>query len=125
MLRLFRRRGEPPVPQAVAGELIPPHTGYKCPFYGFVGTGGVFMDNHGNACALTGAHSPCAMEMQQQTPAWDSCKSWNHDGNAPTIAAFMDSVRVFPETLRPAGASSWGGISLRVWFERVMGRPYS
>ena len=52
----------------------------SCPFYGhavaFVnGTHPVMMETGGNQCALiTGAHSPCRMELEGDPAQWEKCK---------------------------------------------------
>ncbi len=88
-----------------------------CPFYGFVGMMGVFVDNHGNACGIAGGHRPCAMEMDSETPDWKKCTRFNHDENLRKIRHAFDRCKIFPEELRPKNASSWEGISLRVWYQ--------
>ena len=118
MLHLLKKR-EPADPQ-----VVPPYSGPKCPFYGYIGCGTLYTENHGNACALTGEHRPCHMEMAGNAPEWDKCPVFNHEKNAPVIATLMDNVSVAPEAFWPKGANSWAGMKLREWYEYVMGRPY-
>ena len=65
----------------------------SCPFYGhaiaFVnGTHPVMMDTGGNQCALmTGAHSPCRMEIQGARPNWAEC-----DRNPENNGSGFDAV---------------------------------
>ena len=120
MLHLLKR----PKDAAREGEVIPPYAGPKCPFYGFVGCGSFYMENKGNACALTGEHSPCRMEMAGHAPEWDKCPVFNHEEGAPVVAELMECITVAPDAFRPKGASSWLGMKLHIWYEHVMGRPY-
>jgi hypothetical protein len=52
----------------------------SCPFYGAAiaaphGVVPVLMPSGGNQCALiTGAHSPCRMEIEGDAPAWGECQ---------------------------------------------------
>ena len=105
-------------------EVIPPHDGPPCPFYGFVGRGSFFMESTGNACALTGEHSPCRMEVAGDEPNWDKCPVYNKQGNVPQLKQIMESVTTAPKIFWPSGASSWDGIKFGVWFHRVMGRDF-
>jgi len=98
-----------------------------CPFYGMIGTRyGIIMGGPtGNACALTFAHSPCRMEMNDARPDWDGCTFFNVPGQADLIRMVMDGYRAYPERLHPAGQGSWEGMAMPEWFEAVMGRPYA
>jgi len=121
MFHLLKRKEEA---QTAESEVIPPYEGPKCPFYGFVGCGNFYMENKGNACALTGEHRPCRMETAGDAPEWDKCPVFNHEKNAPAVAKLMDDITVAPDAFWPKGASSWPGMQLRTWFEHVMNRPY-
>ncbi|MDO8572634.1 MAG: hypothetical protein Q7S11_02565 [bacterium] len=100
------------------------HAGPPCPFYGFIGGNGVFVENYGNACALTRAHSPCCMEMAKAKPDWDKCSTFNHPASTPILQEIMENVVANPKALWPAGKTSWEGVKIRVWFRYVMGRDY-
>lgn len=61
-----------------------PRLSRNCPFYGRhlfaranpeIGTVPfLLIDSHGNQCGLvTGAHSPCSMEIAHATPEWSEC----------------------------------------------------
>ncbi len=92
----------------------------RCPFYGFVGMGGIFMDNEGNACGVAGGHRPCAMEMERKAPDWTSCEHFNHVGNREQIEHTLDYCKIFPKELCPKGSPTWEGVSLRGWYSLVM-----
>ena len=99
----------------------------KCPFYGFVGVlgEGVFMDNRGNACGLTGEHRPCAMEIADQVPDWKNCAFFNHPANRARLVEIMNSnsVQFFPEQLSPGGDGS-AGTPPKEWYRLVMGEEF-
>ena len=98
----------------------------QCPFYGFSAFhGGIFLDTKGNQCALiTGSHSPCRMELREETPNWRDCP-YNTPEKRATIEAHADAARVFPDEFRPQGAKSWEGVTFGQWQEYVMNRPPS
>lgn len=101
---------------------------YSCPFYGFYGGRGIFVDTKGNQCGLiTESYSPCKMEMNNQTPNWDKCSHFNNESNREVIKRIderVSQVTVFPEEFRPKGKKSWNGISLKEWIKYVMKRGY-
>ena len=103
------------------GEIIPPHKGPKCPFYGFFGFKNSFIDNEGNACALTGEHKPCQMEASGNVVNWDNCPE-NSEENIPELKRIMEEVIIMPEVFWPDGNPTWSGMDFSVWFEYVMGR---
>ncbi len=82
------------------------------------------MENNGNACALTSAHSPCCMEMEKVKPDWDKCSTFNHPASVPVLKDIMEHVVANPIALWPAGKTSWEDIKIDVWFRYVMGRDY-
>ena len=124
MFHLLGKRVSKDESSSVQDKPVAPYAGPRCPFYGFVGGGGVFMENYGNACALTGAHSPCCMEMAKANPDWDKCLTFNHPANTPILKEAMERAVVNPKALWPAGKTSWEGIKIGVCFLYVMGRDY-
>lgn len=115
-------------PQIVDGRIVvreggvrPPETeGVLCPFHGLVGNRhGLLMGGpSGNACALTFAHAPCRMEMEDDAPAWDRCRHYNTPARKPEVDAVIDRCAVVttgPESSEFPAAD---------WFANVMGRPY-
>lgn len=106
------------VPQ---GEMLPvPLTRprHRCPFYGFAlapATGGVLLDQQGDQCPLiVGRCSPCAMEMEGDTPDWDRCRFFNTETHRPLVEVMFGRCTIFPREL-PAE-----GTSLRLWAGYVM-----
>lgn len=91
-----------------------------CPFHGLVGNRhGLLMGGPaGNACALTFAHAPCRMEMEDEAPAWDRCRHYNTPARKPEVDAVVDRCAVVT-----TGAES-SEFTAEDWFARVMGRPY-
>ena len=102
----------------------PPYDGPACPFYGFVGVGFAFMENNGNACALTGQHSPCKMEMNHEKPEWCKCTAYNTSDNAQELSNMMNVVYIAPKVLSPKGTNGWKGVKLKKWFSYVMGQKF-
>ncbi|MDP2650130.1 MAG: hypothetical protein Q8P16_01035 [bacterium] len=98
----------------------PATTRPPCPFYGFVGMGGMFVDNHGNACGAAGGHRPCSMKMDNETPDWNKCVRFNNDKNRETISQVLDQCKIFPDELLPPNTPAWDGVSLRGWFQLIM-----
>lgn len=107
-----------------------------CPFYGFsyeiiMRT---FSDSKGNQCALNlyteviemGKkkivlyYSPCRMEMEGQEVSWDNCSFFNKEENYEGIEKLLESAAIFPNELRPEGASLWAGIPFREWYEHIV-----
>ena len=99
---------------------VPATTRPRCPFYGFVGMGGMFLDNHGNACGAAGGHRPCAMKINGETPGWNKCTRFNNDENRETISKVLDQCKIFPDELLPPNTRSWEGVSFRGWFQLIM-----
>ena len=77
----------------------------SCPFYGhavaFVnGTHPVMMDSGGNQCALmTGAHSPCRMEIGGARPNWGECIR-NPENNGSAFDIVLPPVQMTREEAR-------------------------
>ena len=94
--------------------------GARCPFHGLVGNRhGLLMGGPaGNACALTFAHAPCRMEMEDEVPAWDRCRHYNTPARKPEVDAVIDQCAVV--TTGPGSRES----TAADWFARVIGRPY-
>ncbi len=95
-----------------------------CPFYGFgMPLGRVMMDTEGNQCALVrGSHSPCAMEMNGQTPDWNKCSSEDNEALIEEFDKMTEKhLRVAPKEFWPDGKSSWKGLPFKTWKEYVMG----
>ena len=93
---------------------------HPCPFYGFdTPFPGVMLDQNGNKCALKDGYKPCHMEMSRQKPAFANC-SYNTSDNREKLAKVEQSVKVFPDELRPPDQSSWEGVSLKQWTEHVL-----
>lgn len=92
-----------------------------CPFHGLVGNrhGLLMGDRSGNACALTFAHAPCRMEMDDEAPSWDVCRFYNIPERKPEVDAAVDRC-----TVVLTGQGSGAGLSAADWFAKVMGRPY-
>ncbi len=124
MFHLLGKRVNKDWPTSVPEKPVAPYQGNPCPFYGFIGGNGVFMENYGNACALTGSHTPCKMEIMGSKPSWDMCSFFNHPHNAPIIEEIMEQVVANPKALWPAGQTNWEGVKIRIWFRYVMGRDY-
>ena len=73
----------------------------KCPFYGFNGMYGMFMDSEGNQCALiTDSFSPCQMEMAEKTPSWSECP-FNTEEKRKDLASVARKMKVFPKGFHP------------------------
>ena len=91
-----------------------------CPFHGLVGNRhGLLMGGPaGNACALTFAHAPCRMEMEDEAPAWDRCRHYNTPARKQEVDAVIDRCAVV--TTGPGSVEC----TAADWFARVMGRPY-
>lgn len=114
---------------------------FPCPFYGFFGAMGIFMDQRGNQCPLiissyslllipsekrgnqcpliTGSYSPCQMEFRGETPAWDGCP-FNKPEIQETLLKFKGETRISPGEFWPEGASSWQGMSFGAWWDYIM-----
>lgn len=106
---------------AKEGEVIPQEKIRPlCPFYGFMGIPGAFIDNKGNACGLEFSHTPCAMEMAGLKPNWRECKRWGHLDESTRMESLLDQFKIFPDELHPVGAKSWEGIKLRGWYNLVL-----
>ena len=85
---------------------------------------GSLMETGGNQCALrTERHSPCHMEIREDSPDWNMCEHRSMEKEMKFIQ-FLRMGRAFPEKFRPHGVSSWEGISMSAWFEHVMGRRF-
>ena len=100
-------------------EIIVRNDRPPCAFYGFFGAGRALIDNKGNACALEGSHTPCAMEMMNQKPCWEKCKRFNTENNRDVIEQMLDGCKIFPDEMYPKNKNSWEGIRLREWFEKI------
>lgn len=83
---------------------------YRCPFYGFFHGPGVFLDQSGNQCPLTGGYTPCLLERNGNTPNWDLCHIYNKKDF--DIVKVYD-MQIFPKEFDPPDKSSWGGIKFR------------
>lgn len=91
-----------------------------CPFYGFIGIAGIFVDYRGDSCGLAGGHRPCSMELQGRRPDWNACTRFNNDENRDYLESILDNGRIFPNELLPEIASKWDGVSLRDWFRLII-----
>jgi len=92
----------------------------RCPFYGFYGAMGVFLDQKGNQCSLiVDSYSPCQMEKEGDAPDWNLCPFNNRD-NQPIIKQITKTWRVFPDEFQPLKKSEWKGIPFKKWFKYVM-----
>lgn len=85
-----------------------------------MGIPGMLVDQRGNACGLTGAHRPCMMKMNHETPEWKKCHYFNNGENKGQIDYVLDNWKIFPDELYPPGVSQWEGVSLRGWFELIV-----
>jgi len=103
-------------------ELIPyiQKERYSCPFYGFSGMFGIFIDSAGNQCGLeTRSYSPCPMESKGEKPCWDKCY-FNTEETNKAIETTLKDVKVFPAEFRPPGLREWEGISLKKWMDYIL-----
>jgi hypothetical protein len=101
---------------------LPKTTRPPCPFYGFIrkheDPQGRYLltDNHGNACAFAGGHSPCKMEHVQKKPAeWKSCVFYNNEERLPAAINLVERSIVYPDELHLEGAHR-DGIPFKGWF---------
>lgn len=94
---------------------------HKCPFYGFVGLGGIFIDQNGNQCAfIVDSFSPCSMEMNGEIPNWSKC-SFNGREGRQIIEKINARCIIFPKEFHPENCPSWEGVPFKYWFSYVMG----
>lgn len=59
------------------------------------------------------------MELSVGSPDWGKCP-YHTKRREAIIEKFGDSIRVFPEELRPNDVTSWEGITLRQWIKYVL-----
>lgn len=109
-------------PAAKEGTIETPIRRTQCPFHQFMGFPGLLADaSPGNACALTFEHSPCAVEMRNETPCWDACWRYNTEANRPQVDQLLGKFNAFPKELSPYGDQGWTGINARAWFRLITG----
>lgn len=81
---------------------------------------GMLLDCNGNGCGLAGGHTPCAMEMEGERPAWKRCTHFNREENRIAIRRLLDQSFVFPDEMQPPEESTWGGMRLRDWHDQIL-----
>ena len=93
----------------------------RCPFYGFSGAIGMFMDQQGNQCPLKAGYSPCLFVYQDKEANWQECPL--NRRNSGLLERFND-WSIFPREHEPQGVSSWKGIRFGDWADYILnGKP--
>jgi|SRR3989344_5685750 len=81
----------------------------NCPFYGFYGGPGIFMDQQGNQCPHISGYAPCKMEISGLNPDWNDCYL-SKNNSLEDFSSFEVSLFGIQEI-----------ISFKEWYEVVLG----
>ncbi len=70
----------------------------QCPFYGFYPVhhhdySNFLYENKSNQCSLIkGAHSPCQMEMRNETPCWKRCSLNSQENETRVLELLAEGI---------------------------------
>ncbi|GAI08353.1 unnamed protein product, partial [marine sediment metagenome] len=84
--------------------------GVRCPFYGFHGVAGIFMDSNGNQCPLRDGYAPCYYKIIGEKPDWSKCE-FNSQISLDDFESFEISIH---------GVNSM--ILFKDWVTQVLGK---
>ena len=96
-----------------------------CPFYGFNGGLGYFIDTERNHCALKeDSYSLCGMERIEEEPNWNLCplRQNSPEGNGKKLEEAARRIKIFPREFRHPKTAMWESMHFIDWVDYIMNK---